>query len=423
MIPFQPTLRMLGLGTALVTVAACTNGGGGGGGMGGFDWDLRGGGSVLDTTQAAQQAAAARPAPDGRGVISYPGYQVAVARRGDTVGSVAARVGLSGGELASYNAIDANAPLREGEVLALPRRVDSTGYASAAPGTVIGGGTVAAAPLGGPVTATPGSVDVSTIATTALDRVGTAPAPAAAAAPAATAPQADLGSMAPTRHQVKRGETAFTIARAYNVSPRALADWNGLGADMSVREGQYLMIPTPSGAPAAAVPQVAAAPTPPGAGSPTPVPPSAAKPLPAEKPPTAAQVEAAKPASPDLGSQRTAASSAQFVMPVEGSIIRGYDKKSNGIDISAPAGTPVKAAAAGTVAAITMDTKQTPIIVIRHEGGLLTVYAGVAGITVKKGDAVTRGQTIASVRSGSPSFLHFEVRRGVDSTDPMPFLR
>jgi murein DD-endopeptidase MepM/ murein hydrolase activator NlpD len=134
-------------------------------------------------------------------------------------------------------------------------------------------------------------------------------------------------------------------------------------------------------------------------------------------------VEAAKPASPDLGSQRTAASSAQFVMPVEGSIIRGYDKKSNGIDISAPAGTPVKAAAAGTVAAITMDTKQTPIIVIRHEGGLLTVYAGVAGITVKKGDAVTRGQTIASVRSGSPSFLHFEVRRGVDSTDPMPFLR
>mgnify|MGYP006205959547 FL=1 len=110
-------------------------------------------------------------------------------------------------------------------------------------------------------------------------------------------------------------------------------------------------------------------------------------------------------------------------MPVQGSIIRGYDKKSHGIDIAAPAGTPVKAAAAGTVAAITMDTEQTPIIVIRHDGGLLTVYAGVAGITVKKGDAVGKGQTIANVRSGSPSFLHFEVRRGVDSTDPMPFLK
>ena len=359
---------------------------------------------------------------------------MAVAQRGDTVGSVAQRVGISPGELASYNAINANAPLREGEVLALPRRVAAASGVAAAPGAMIGGGTVAAAPIApmAPMApAAPGRVDVSSIATTALDRVGTtAPAPAAAA-PAAAAPQPqDLGGMAPTRHQVKRGETAFTIARAYGVAPRALADWNGLGPDLAVREGQYLMIPTPSGAPAAgataaAAPAAkpAAAPaaepvTAPGEGSPTPVPPSASKPLPAENPPTQAT-----PPSPDLGEQRTAASSSQFVMPVQGSIIRGYDKKSNGIDISAPAGTPVKAAAAGTVAAITMDTEQTPIIVIRHEGGLLTVYAGVAGITVKKGDKVGQGQTIANVRSGSPSFLHFEVRRGVDSTDPMPFLK
>ena len=111
-------------------------------------------------------------------------------------------------------------------------------------------------------------------------------------------------------------------------------------------------------------------------------------------------------------------------MPAAGNIIRGYaPPKNEGIDIGAPAGTPVKAAAAGTVAAITQDTAQTPIIVIRHEGGLLTVYAGVAGITVKKGDSVSKGQTIANVRSGSPSFLHFEVRRGAASTDPMPFLK
>lgn len=419
------TLRSLGLTTALVTLAACTNGGGGGS-MRDFDWDLRGG-TGLDTTGAAQQASAMRPAPDGRGVISYPGYQVALAQRGDTVGSVAARVGLSPAELAGYNAIAPNAPLREGEVLALPRRVDAmAGSPLAAPGATIGGGNVAAAPLAPVAPAAAGRVDVSSIATTALDRVETA-APAAAAAPVAAAPaQAGLGGMAPTRHQVKRGETAFTIARAYNVAPRALADWNGLGPDLAVREGQYLMIPTPSGAPAATV--AAAAPlaepvTAPGEGTPTPPPPSASKPLPAENPPTQAEVEKAKPASPDMAEQRTEASSSQFAMPVQGSIIRGYDKKSNGIDIGAPAGTAVKAAAAGTVAAITMDTEQTPIIVIRHDGGLLTVYAGVAGITVKKGDAVTKGQTIANVRSGSPSFLHFEVRRGVDSTDPMPFLK
>jgi len=42
---------------------------------------------------------------------------------------------------------------------------------------------------------------------------------------------------------VARGETAFTIARLYNVSVRALSDWNGLGPDLEVREDQYLLIP------------------------------------------------------------------------------------------------------------------------------------------------------------------------------------
>lgn len=418
----EPTviLRALCLTTALATLAACT---GGSNPMANLDWDLRSGNGALDTTGAARQATAARPAPDGRGVISYPDYQVAVARRGDTAASIAARTGLNPAEVASYNAIDPNAPLREGEVLALPRRVGAG--AGTAPGPVIGGGTVASAPL-----ASQGAVDVSTIATTALDRVETAPvapAPATAPEPAKTiaadpAPAAaPAGDMAPIRHQVKRGETAFSIARTYNVSARALADWNGLGPDLAVREGQYLMIPTPTGAPPES--DVADV-TPPGSGSPTPEPPSAAQPLPDEDPPTQAEVDEAAPPSPDLGEDRTAASASQFAMPVPGEIIRGYaPPKNEGIDIAATAGTAVKAAADGTVAAITQDTNQTPIIVIRHDGGLLTVYAGVAGITVKKGDKVTRGQTIANVRSGSPAFLHFEIRRGVASTDPMPFLK
>ena len=43
-------------------------------------------------------------------------------------------------------------------------------------------------------------------------------------------------------------------------------------------------------------------------------------------------------------------------------------------------------------------------------------------VTVEKGDSVKRGQTIAKIRDGDPSFLHFEVREGFDSVDPMPFL-
>ncbi|PJF10661.1 peptidase M23 [Pseudorhodobacter sp. MZDSW-24AT] len=373
---------------------------GGGSPFDGLDWDLRNGPGVLDTSDAALNATERRPAPDARGVISYPGYQVAVARRGDTAASVAMRVGIAPEELARYNAIIPTDPLREGEVLALPRRIADTG-------PVQGGGIF---PTTG---AAPAPVDVSAIATTALDRVGT-PTP-----PATTRPST---GGEPVRHQVRRGETAFSIARSYNISAKALGEWNGLGPNLDVREGQYLIIPVASSAPP---PTAAAAPapvSPPGAGSATPTPPSAAKPLPAERTTPAATAPRETPASPDLGAQRT--TSSKMLMPVQGSIIRPYAKgRNDGIDISASAGTPVRAAADGTVAAITTDTAQTPIIVVRHADNLLTVYAGVDGISVKKGDRITRGQTIATVRAGTPSFLHFEVRRGADSTDPVPFLQ
>ena len=60
---------------------------------------------------------------------------------------------------------------------------------------------------------------------------------------------------------------------------------------------------------------------------------------------------------------------------------------------------------------------------LRHDGGLLTVYANLDGVTVTKGASVKRGQTIAKVRAGEPSFLHFEVRQGFESVDPMPYLQ
>jgi hypothetical protein len=48
-----------------------------------LDWDLRNNGGA--TSGAVEQATGARPTADAQGVISYPGYQVVVARRGDTV--------------------------------------------------------------------------------------------------------------------------------------------------------------------------------------------------------------------------------------------------------------------------------------------------------------------------------------------------
>jgi murein DD-endopeptidase MepM/ murein hydrolase activator NlpD len=366
------TMRLLYVGSALA-LAACTTD------PSQLDWDLRPD-SGLSTSEAARSVTASRPAPDSRGVISYPGYQVAVAERGDTVASVAARLGVPADALARANGLQPDTALNAGAVLTLPGRVSE--------------------PAGGP---NPAPAAVAPIATTSL---GDAPAGPAAAEP--------------IRHKVVRGETAYSVARRYNVTTRSLAEWNGLGPDLAIREGQILLIPV-----VVEDRSTLAAPvTRPGSGSPTPEPPSAATPLPAENPAPASQPAPGTPASPDLGQQRTGASAAQMAMPVQGEIIRAYvPDRNEGIDIGAPAGTPVVAAADGTVATITKDTEQVPILILRHPDNLLTVYANVDGITLAKGDAVKRGQPIAVVRQGSPSFVHFEVRKGFDAVDPMPYVQ
>lgn len=385
-----------------------------------LDFDMRGNfGNTLDTAEAARQPVMNRPAPDARGVISYPNYQVAVARRGDTVADVASRIGVSADELARFNGLRPADPLRPDEVLALPSRVaePSGGFAG-----VPQSGTDITAMAAGAIDRSGGTA----ISTTTLPPAGGGMITPVASAPAAATPAATPrpAGVEPTRHQVRRGETAFTISRLYNVSVRSLAEWNGLGADYTIREGQFLLIPVadaqPPARPATAT---AAAVTAPGAGSPTPVPPSAATPLPTETPRPAA-APAPAPAAPNLGATQSApAQTAQLQTPVQGTIIRDYQKgRNDGLDIQAPPGTAVVAAEAGTVAAITASADQVPIIVIRHPDNLLTVYANVEGATVQKDDRVTRGQKIAQIRGGSDNYLHFEVRRGFDSVDPTPFL-
>ena len=375
---------------ALLALSACSD----------FDLDLRRPANGLSTTEAARQATATRPRADARGIITYPDYQVVIARAGDSVSDVADRIGMSARELASFNALTPETTLRAGEVLALPRK------------------------LSGTATADPGQIEISTIADSAIARAeGRTPAPTPSAQ--VTPPT----SAQPTRHRVERGETAFQIARLYNVSPRALADWNGLDPEMRVREGQMLLIPVAAGpGTTATAPAITPERVPePGTGSSTPTPPSASAPLPAPAPSARESAEAAeeaRPPSPALSEQRTEASRPQFIMPVDGRIIRAYAPGRNeGIGIAASPGTAVRAAAAGTVAAITEDTNKVPIVVIRHDGGLMSVYAQLEGLSVSRGATVTQGQTIGRVRAGDPSFLHFEIRSGMNSVDPMHYLQ
>ena len=374
---------LAGASTIVALLSSC--------GPNGFDPDLRGWvPGALNTADAAAKAVP-RPQPDSQGLITFRDYQVVVARSGDTPGSIAARIGLGAEELARYNALPANAKLQQGAVLVLPRSVPG--------GTQVQGGIISSTgqvsdPFAGQGIAKP-------------DVPGMEGGQEQKAAPKGEQPR---------QHQVASGETAWSIARKYGVSVQDLASWNGLPSNMQLRVGQRLMIPVKGQAAPAGTTTTA-----PGSGSPTPRPPSAAAPLPDEK--TApASAPAPKADTPDLGATRTDASgSGRFSMPVSGSIIRVYEKGRNeGIDISAPAGSSVKAAGAGQVAAVTHDTSGVPIVVVRHNDGLMTVYTGLDDLNVSKGDSVSSGQAMGT--TGDKGVVHFEVRRGYNSVNPEDYL-
>ncbi len=374
-----------------------------------LDLPVVGGGAGNAPTPAATSAP---PRPDARGVISFPSYQAVRARTGETPAAIAARLNVDAEALSRRNGLPLDQPLRNGELLLLPTRVPDLEE----------------------------SDDLASMAEAALNRAegGSEATPAAATGLVAAGPE-------PVRHTVARGETAYSIARLYDVSVRGLADWNGLPADYAVREGQQLLIPlAQGGAPPPGVESGAGAVgaglatasatttaepgltdpvvTPPGLGTTTPTPPSATGPLPNDDLPAPAAAAPVTTAPLEDG-QTTASDTARLAKPVTGRILRGYEPGRNeGVDFAADAGTPVRAADAGTVAAITRDVDQVPIIVVRHADNVLTVYANVDGISVARGDSVSRGQQIAVVRDSDPAFLHFEVREGFESVDPVSYL-
>ncbi|BDG04415.1 LysM peptidoglycan-binding domain-containing M23 family metallopeptidase [Anaeromyxobacter oryzae] len=228
-------------------------------------------------------------------------------------------------------------------------------------------------------------------------------------------------------HVVQRGETVWRIARAYGIDPRDLMETNGIADPRAVAAGAELFVPGAAGV--VTVPPADAA-TATARATATP-PPSIAAALDAAAdrggPP------ADPPADPPPGPGRSAASPprahAPLAWPLRGVLYGRFGvragQRHDGIDIAAPEGTAVGAAADGTVIYAGEQAGYGEIVILRHDDGIVTLYAHASEVLVKDGARVRRGQPIARVgqtgRTTGPH-LHFEVRQGTRPRNPLLFL-
>ena len=215
--------------------------------------------------------------------------------------------------------------------------------------------------------------------------------PSRAEAPSAPQPLRD------SQHVVRAGETLYSISRATGAPVAAIAASNSIGEPYALRVGQTLRIPAAGAVASAAAPE-------------------------ADVGDLARQVSYGAP---------PVRQGSIFDWPVQGRMIGSYGlseagKQNDGVNIAAPIGTPVRAAADGEVVYRGSELNgYGNLLLIRHEDGFVTAYAHNDAMLVKKGDRVRKGQVIAKVgQTGSASEpqLHFEIRQNLKAVDPVALI-
>jgi murein DD-endopeptidase MepM/ murein hydrolase activator NlpD len=212
-------------------------------------------------------------------------------------------------------------------------------------------------------------------------------------------------------HVVRRGETVYRIARAYGVTAADLLEVNGIVDPRQVATGAELFVPGAS----RVVDQEETT----GLPAPGPGPGGASRP----------SRTSLSPAPPEREGEAGGARSAVLGWPLQGVLYGRYGVRSghrhDGIDLAAPEGTPIGAAAAGTVIFAGEQAGYGSILILRHADGLVTVYAHCSSLLVEEGRQVRRGELVARVgRTGRTTgpHLHFEVRQGTRPRNPLLFL-
>ncbi|ALM86947.1 peptidoglycan DD-metalloendopeptidase family protein [Bordetella sp. N] len=206
------------------------------------------------------------------------------------------------------------------------------------------------------------------------------------------------GPVGPGFYRVQSGDTLTQIARDHGRSVSELMRWNSLSSANRIDKGQVLRVDPPGGS-AASSSGGSSAParhSSKSSGSSTPAPPKLA------------------PGAP--------ITDIKLIWPAPGTVARGFDGgASRGVSIVNKPGTPIIAAAAGTVAYASNGLRgYGNLIIVRHGSTYLTIYAHNRKLLVKQGQSVKQGQTIAEMGDSDSKRveLYFELRRGGTAVDP-----
>ena len=217
-------------------------------------------------------------------------------------------------------------------------------------------------------------------------------------------------------HKVGSGETGIAIARAYGAVWADIVALNALPPPYILQTGQNLLLPSTA--------TVAS-----DAGETTLESRAAAFSLNIDD-----IVTGGNPASPYVAPPYVAASSAlsgfagRFVWPLTGTVVgrfgsQGGGRVNDGLNIAALGGTPVTAAAPGTVVYSGNEIGVFGgLVLIDHGGGWVTAYGHLGSLNVSKGDRVSVGQSLGGV--GETGYvtqpqLHFEIRKDRKPLDPL----
>lgn len=196
----------------------------------------------------------------------------------------------------------------------------------------------------------------------------------------------------PGYYRVKDGDTLTKIARDAGQTVDELVRWNGLGSADRIEKGQLLRVQPPGD----------------GAG--------------ADRTATPSANSGSKPKRPG-DTPATPVRGISLIWPAEGKMAAGYNGlSSKGITIANDAGTPVVSAAAGTVEYASNGLRgYGNLVIVRHAGGFLSIYAHNRKLLVKQGQSVSQGQRLAEMGSTDAKAvgLYFELRQNGKPVNPL----